>query len=122
MGSGSNEQYCNPQGCKIVAGGRRPPVKRASSAAHPEGVLSSSCTPAGCGMIFPIGSGGLATTGYSLAALRAANLLGNSILGHYSRSSTVSNSLQIAVTSIISARQERTRYGSFAFIPDFSLP
>src|SRR5207245_9919575 len=73
-------------------------------------------------MIFPIGSGGLATTGYSLAALRAANLLGNSILGHYSRSSTVSNSLQIAVTSIISARQERTRYGSFAFIPDFSLP
>src|SRR5207245_3170174 len=33
-------------------------------------------------MIFPIGSGGLATTGYSLAALRAANFLGNSISGH----------------------------------------
>src|SRR6266571_5923853 len=81
MESASYEEYCNPQGCKIVAGGRRPPVKRASSAAHPEGVLSSSCTPAGCGMIFPIGSGGLATTGYSLAALRAANLLSNSILG-----------------------------------------
>src|SRR5438128_11120740 len=81
MGSGSNEQYCNPQGCKIVAGGRRPPGKRASSAAHPEGVLSSSRTPPGRGMIFPIRSGGLATTGYSLAALRAANFLGNSISG-----------------------------------------
>src|SRR5438128_12386838 len=34
-------------------------------------------------MFFPIGSGGLATTGYSLAALRAAKFLGNSILGYY---------------------------------------
>src|SRR6266571_6652879 len=83
MESASYEEYCNPQGCKIIAGGRRPPVKRASSASHPEGVLSPSCTLAGCGMIFLIGSGGLATTGYSLAALRAANFLANSILGYY---------------------------------------
>ncbi len=32
-------------------------------------------------MMFPIGSGGLATTGYWLAALRAANILGNPNLG-----------------------------------------
>ena len=47
------------------------------------GVLSSFCTPSGCGMIFQISSGGLATTGELLAALQAANFLGNSILGRH---------------------------------------
>ena len=56
-----------------------------SSALSAERELGEYHPLQGCGMIFPIGSGGLATTAYSLAALRAANLraanfLDNSIL------------------------------------------
>src|SRR5437899_6993670 len=46
------------------------------------GRAASACIAGSADVSSALSAGGLATTGYGLAALRAANFLGHSILGH----------------------------------------
>src|SRR5213080_4896375 len=73
------ESHLSPKGCKIVAGGRRPPEYDSIDRPHPEGVqdvtiLQKAGTPSGCEPTNPL-SGGLRfapTSGYFLTTLWVA--------------------------------------------------